>query len=82
MIGSILNERYWIDEEIGQGGMGTVYRGFDTTLDRQVAIKVLTISGLGTEGRAQLLDEAQMAAWNTWKASHYTKNGLGLFRRH
>jgi serine/threonine protein kinase len=62
MIGSILNERYWIDEEIGQGGMGTVYRGFDTTLDRQVAIKVLTISGLGTEGRAQLLDEAQMAA--------------------
>ena len=35
MIGRILNNRYKIDSEIGQGGMGTVYRGFDTTLDRQ-----------------------------------------------
>ena len=35
MIGTILNNRYKIDSEIGHGGMGTVYRGFDTTLDRQ-----------------------------------------------
>jgi predicted Ser/Thr protein kinase len=62
MIGRILNERYRIDAEIGQGGMGTVYRGFDSVLERKVAIKVLSRVDLGTEGRERLLSEAQMAA--------------------
>jgi tetratricopeptide (TPR) repeat protein/predicted Ser/Thr protein kinase len=62
MIGTILNDRYRVDADIGQGGMGMVYRGYDTVLEREVAIKVLAKTGLGTEGRAQLLDEAQMTA--------------------
>ena len=32
---------YRIIEEIGSGGMGVVYRGYDTHLEREVAIKVL-----------------------------------------
>jgi len=32
---------YTIEEPIGKGGMGEVYRARDTTLDRDVAIKVL-----------------------------------------
>jgi serine/threonine protein kinase len=33
--------KYEIRAEIGKGGMGTVYLGYDPQLDRQVAVKVL-----------------------------------------
>ncbi|MEZ3161849.1 Stk1 family PASTA domain-containing Ser/Thr kinase [Microbacterium sp. BWT-B31] len=37
----VLSGRYRVDEPIGRGGMATVYRGYDLTLGRQVAIKIL-----------------------------------------
>ncbi len=33
--------KYKILEEVGIGGMGTVYRGMDTTIDMEVAVKIL-----------------------------------------
>ncbi len=33
--------KYHILEELGKGGFATVYRALDTTLDREVALKVL-----------------------------------------
>jgi ABC-type oligopeptide transport system substrate-binding subunit/type II secretory pathway predicted ATPase ExeA len=63
MIGAYLQNRYRLEAELGQGGMGTVYRAYDTLLDRLVALKVLNTTGLGTEGRARLLREARAAAW-------------------
>jgi ABC-type oligopeptide transport system substrate-binding subunit/predicted Ser/Thr protein kinase len=62
MIGSLLNNRYKIDSELGQGGMGVVYRGHDNLLRRDVAVKLIEKSSLGTEGRARLLHEARAAA--------------------
>ena len=62
MIGTTLQNRYRLDAELGRGGMGVVYRAYDTLLDRAVAVKVLSEKGLGTEGRARLLREARAAA--------------------
>lgn len=37
----VLSGRYRVDELIGRGGMASVYRGYDLTLGRAVAIKLL-----------------------------------------
>ncbi|MBN9170070.1 MAG: Stk1 family PASTA domain-containing Ser/Thr kinase [Microbacterium sp.] len=37
----VLSGRYRVDELIGRGGMASVYRGYDLTLGRDVAIKIL-----------------------------------------
>ncbi len=41
MLGTLLGGRYRLDAEIGRGGMSTVYRAFDTVLERPVAIKLM-----------------------------------------
>jgi predicted ATPase len=62
MIGTLINERYRLDSELGRGGMGTIYRAHDTLLDRDVAIKILSDTTLNTESRARLLREARAVA--------------------
>jgi serine/threonine protein kinase len=41
LIGTLLCNRFRLEEKIGSGGMSTVYRAFDETLERWVAIKLL-----------------------------------------
>src|SRR5580693_960887 len=40
-LGTVIGGRYRLDAEIGRGGMSTVYRAFDTVLERTVAIKLM-----------------------------------------
>ena len=39
--GVFIDNRYKIIKSIGEGGMANVYLGYDTILDRNVAIKIL-----------------------------------------
>jgi hypothetical protein len=41
LLGTALNGRYRLEAQIGKGGMSTVYRAFDTVLERPVAIKLM-----------------------------------------
>ena len=59
MIGTTLLH-YLVEERLGKGGMGTVYRARDTELNRTVAIKIIEVTG--AEARARLLHEARAAS--------------------
>src|SRR6059058_4305830 len=41
LVGMQLNGRYRLDAQIGSGGMSTVYRAFDSVLERRVAVKLM-----------------------------------------
>ena len=60
MIGTILG-RYRIDALLGEGGMGQVYRAFDTTLGRPAAVKVLR-ENLSGERLHRFMREARTAS--------------------
>jgi serine/threonine-protein kinase len=51
--------RYYVLDQLGEGGMGMVYVGYDDTLDRRVALKILRRS---EAARAWLLREGQALA--------------------
>lgn len=41
LLGTTLNSRYRLEARIGAGGMSTVFRALDETLERQVAVKLM-----------------------------------------
>jgi serine/threonine protein kinase/tetratricopeptide (TPR) repeat protein len=62
MIGTKLGP-YEITEEIGKGGMATVFRAYQPSMDRHVAVKVIRASMLGDKlGRDRFQREARVVA--------------------
>lgn len=66
LAGRVLGGRYLIEEVIGRGGMGAVYRALDERLGRRVAVKVITLHGADADSverlRARFHREARAAA--------------------
>src|SRR5262245_28984801 len=61
MSGSHLG-KYRIERALGQGGAGTVFLAYDSTLERHAAIKLLEYRGDGPAERARILREARTAS--------------------
>src|SRR5690348_10956953 len=64
---------YQIIREIGRGGMGVVYEGLDTRLDRRVAIKTIdlpTDDSISPEAYQELVARFQTEAKAIAKLSH------------
>jgi formylglycine-generating enzyme required for sulfatase activity len=60
--GTTLAGRYQIKEQIGAGGMGAVYRAFDSNTEKDIALKVLLPSLLKNErARERFMDEARIS---------------------
>lgn len=62
LAGTILRERYRVREVLGHGGMGSVYRGEDLVLDREVALKIFRDDVTGADELARQQAEARMLA--------------------
>lgn len=62
---------YEVHEELGRGGMGVVYRGFDPLIRRDVALKTIKLSDIadGSE-RRQMQERLEREAQSAGRLSH------------
>ena len=62
LTGAVLSDRYRLEEQIGSGGMGTVWRATDTLLNRSVAVKLLHPAQMAEPTARGVLEEQDASA--------------------
>ncbi|MEQ9498639.1 MAG: serine/threonine-protein kinase [Deltaproteobacteria bacterium] len=82
MLGTVIDGRYRIEERVGAGGMGTVYRAVQTNIGRDVAVKIVNALALQNpemvrrfENEAHII--SQLRHPNTLKLIDFGKLGDG-----
>src|SRR5574341_2092003 len=68
LIGRVFDGKYRLDDRLGGGGMGTVYRATHLLIDRPVAIKVLGQRFVGDE-TAQQRTESRRRSMSSRRSS-------------
>lgn len=82
-LGVVIDDRYELLEQIGSGSFGVVYRARHTTLETEVAVKILqatTTSGTRVEGRLALDAEAQADAQRHEAREFFRREGVRACR--
>jgi serine/threonine protein kinase len=69
--GRLLGDRYRVEEVIGRGGMGAVYRARDERLGREVAAKVITLAAPDGEARDRLRARFRHEAASAARLPHH-----------
>ncbi len=62
MLGKYLDDRFLVEEELGEGGMSRVWRARDTVSGKRIAVKVLKSSTADPSMRERFLREAETQA--------------------
>lgn len=80
LLGQVINGRYRVEQILGIGGVGTVYRATQLGLDRRVAIKILRPDLLKSQtALARFTREARVAA-NIQHPNIVTVHDFGMMR--
>ncbi|MBI9043602.1 MAG: protein kinase [Anaerolineaceae bacterium] len=69
MIGKNIG-RYHIKDSLGEGGMASVYKAYDITLERDVAIKFIRKEAVSTENLGQMISRFQREAKSLARLLH------------
>jgi serine/threonine protein kinase len=82
LIGKVFDGKYRLDERLGGGGMGTVYRATHLLIDRPVAVKVLSQRFVGDETAQQRFRREARAAGRMQHPNAVTVTDFGASDRH
>lgn len=63
-------ERYHLLERLGEGGMATVYKAYDTRLEREVAVKIIRHNAFPSEKLEEVLKRFEREAKSLARLSH------------